>query len=47
VSLDDLLHLLLNLLGQDTTAELLEEGRVLRLELLNAEILSICRDLEY
>ena len=37
MGLNDLLHLLLNLLGQDTTTELLEEGLVLRLELLNAE----------
>jgi len=40
VGLNDLLHLLLNLLGQDTTTELLEEGLVLRLELLNAELLA-------
>jgi hypothetical protein len=36
VSLNDLLHLLLNLLGEDTTAELLQERLVLRLELLDA-----------
>ena len=36
VGLDDALHLGLDLLGQDTTTELLEEGRVLSLELLNA-----------
>lgn len=36
VSLDDSLHLGLDLLGQDTSTELLEESRVLGLELLNA-----------
>ena len=39
MSLDDLLHLLLDLLGQDTTAELLEESRVLSLELLSEGLL--------
>ena len=39
VSSDDLLHLLLNLLGEDTTTELLEESRVLSLELLSERLL--------
>lgn len=41
VSLNDTLHLGLDLLGQDTTTELLEEGRVLSLELLNAGMLVV------
>jgi len=36
VGLDDGLHLGLDLLGQDTSTELLEETLVLGLELLNA-----------
>ena len=36
MSLDDALHLGLDLLGQDTSTELLEETLVLGLELLNA-----------
>lgn len=40
VGRDDLLHLLLDLLGEDTTAELLEQTLVLRLELLSAESVS-------
>lgn len=38
VAIDDLLHLLLDLLGQDTTTELLEESTVLRLEELSARL---------
>lgn len=36
MTIDDLLHLLLDFLGQDTTTELLEESTVLRLEELSA-----------
>lgn len=36
MAFDDLLHLLLDLLGQDTTTELLEESTVLRLKELSA-----------
>jgi hypothetical protein len=36
VGVNDLLHLLLDLLGEDTTAELLEESLVLGLEELGA-----------
>lgn len=38
MAIDDLLHLLLDLLGQDTTTELLEESTVLRLEELSARL---------
>jgi hypothetical protein len=41
VSLNDTLHLGLDLLGQNTTTELLEESRVLSLELLNAGTLVV------
>jgi hypothetical protein len=40
VGVNDLLHLLLDLLGEDTTAELLEESLVLGLEELGAATVS-------
>lgn len=39
MSRDDLLHLLLNLLGEDTTSELLKKGSVLSLELFGERLL--------
>jgi hypothetical protein len=47
VSLDDLLHLSLNVLGKDTTAELLEESSVLSLQLLGAAAVSCDTSCDY